>query len=78
MAFSLALAGINYLGGQDLTRWAEQLITQVDLGETLLNGLLSFLLFGGRGREADDRQPWSTVCDVGKNRATPGYVLGAD
>jgi CPA1 family monovalent cation:H+ antiporter len=47
LAFSLALVGINHLGGQDLTRWAEQLIAQVDLGETLLNGLLSFLLFAG-------------------------------
>ena len=47
LAFSLALVGINHLGGQDLTRWAAQLIAQVDLGETLLNGLLSFLLFAG-------------------------------
>jgi len=47
LAFSLVLVGINHLGGQDLTRWAEQLIAQVDLSETLLNGLLCFLLFAG-------------------------------
>jgi hypothetical protein len=67
LAFSLVLVGINHLGGQDLTRWAEQLIAQVDLSETLLNGLLSFLLFAG-GAAGDlgcrDHHIFSGMCHV--------------
>ncbi|WP_148864938.1 cation:proton antiporter [Marinobacter fonticola] len=47
LLFSLVLVGLNHLGIHDLTDWAEQLVGQADLGRTLLDGLLSFLLFAG-------------------------------
>lgn len=47
LAFSLVLIGLNQLGLTGLADWAEQLVGGADLGPTLLNGLLSFLLFAG-------------------------------
>lgn len=47
MVFSLALVGLNALGVESLTHWAEALVGEADLGRTLLNGLLSFILFAG-------------------------------
>lgn len=47
LVFSLALIGLNLVSDSDYTAWAERLVSQADLGQTLLNGLLSFLLFAG-------------------------------
>ncbi|MAA65061.1 MAG: sodium:proton antiporter [Alteromonadaceae bacterium] len=47
LVFSLVLIGLNQLGMTGLADWAEQLVGGADLGQTLLNGLLSFLLFAG-------------------------------
>lgn len=47
LAFSLVLIGLNQLGMTGLADWAEQVVGEADLGQTLLNGLLSFLLFAG-------------------------------
>ncbi len=47
LAFSLILLGLKPLGVTGLADWAEQLVGGADLGPTLLNGLLSFLLFAG-------------------------------
>ncbi|HDY99559.1 MAG TPA: sodium:proton antiporter [Pseudomonas sabulinigri] len=47
LIFSLILLGLNHLGMTSLADWAEQLVGEADLGPTLLNGLLSFLLFAG-------------------------------
>lgn len=47
LVFSLMLVGLNHLGIRDLADWAEQLVGEADLGPTLLDGLLSFLLFAG-------------------------------
>ena len=47
LIFSIILLGLNYLGFTSLAHWAEQLVGEADLGPTLLNGLLSFLLFAG-------------------------------
>lgn len=47
LVFSLVLIGLNQLGVTALADWAEQLVGKADLGPTLLNGLLSFLLFAG-------------------------------
>ncbi|MGP4843980.1 cation:proton antiporter [Marinobacter sp. 1Y8] len=47
LVFSLVLIGLNQLGMVGLADWAEQVVGGADLGRTLLNGLLSFLLFAG-------------------------------
>ena len=47
LVFSIILLGLNHLGMSSVADWAEHLVGEADLGPTLLNGLLSFLLFAG-------------------------------
>ena len=47
LVFSIILLGLNHLGMSCVADWAEHLVGEADLGPTLLNGLLSFLLFAG-------------------------------
>jgi len=46
MGFSLFLIFLSYIG-IDLESSADQVVRQIDFDETLLNGMLSFLLFAG-------------------------------
>jgi CPA1 family monovalent cation:H+ antiporter len=47
LVFSLALIGLGRLGLGEMTDRAETILATVDFDETLLHGMLSFLLFAG-------------------------------
>jgi len=47
LIFSLMLLGMNQLGFTSIKQNAEQLLQQIDFNETLMQGMLSFLLFAG-------------------------------
>lgn len=47
LLFSLALVLLSHLGWSDGERIASDIVSQIDFDETLLNGMLGFLLFAG-------------------------------
>jgi CPA1 family monovalent cation:H+ antiporter len=47
MLLSLALIILGELGLKELRQWAEQTLHRIDFNETVLHGLLAFLLFAG-------------------------------
>jgi len=47
LGLTVALILLKFLGGLDYLGWDETLVTRLDLGETLLNGVLCFMLFAG-------------------------------
>lgn len=47
LVFSLLLLGMQHLGIGDIARHAENILRQIDFNETLMQGMLSFLLFAG-------------------------------
>jgi len=47
LGFSLLLLGLNKLGFSAIEQYAENILRQIDFNETLMQGMLSFLLFAG-------------------------------
>ena len=47
LVFSLMLLGLNQLGFSSIKDYAEHFLHQIDFNETLMQGMLSFLLFAG-------------------------------
>jgi CPA1 family monovalent cation:H+ antiporter len=47
LLFSLLLLGLNHLGFSAIEQYAENVLKQIDFNETLMQGMLSFLLFAG-------------------------------
>ena len=46
LLLSMSLIGLHHLG-LHLDTWAASILSRIDFSETLLNGMLSFLLFAG-------------------------------
>lgn len=47
LVMSVALALLKQFGGLDFFGWEQDLVSGLDLGDTLLNGVLCFMLFAG-------------------------------
>jgi CPA1 family monovalent cation:H+ antiporter len=47
LVFSLLLLGLNHLGFSTIEHYAKSVLHQIDFNETLMQGMLSFLLFAG-------------------------------
>ena len=47
LVFSLILLGLNHLGFSTVEHYARNLLVHIDFNETLMQGMLSFLLFAG-------------------------------
>ncbi len=47
LVFSLLLLGLNHFGVSVIKHFAENVLKQIDFNETLMQGMLSFLLFAG-------------------------------
>ncbi len=47
LAFSLVLVSLSHLGFSDAQRIATEIVSQIEFDNTLLNGMLGFLLFAG-------------------------------
>ncbi|MCG6969465.1 MAG: sodium:proton antiporter [Gammaproteobacteria bacterium] len=47
LVFSLLLLGLNHLGFSTIEHHAQTILHQIDFNETLMQGMLSFLLFAG-------------------------------
>lgn len=74
LAFSLALVAAQALGFPGLTDWAERAVTAVDFDRTLLDAMLSMLLFAGALHVLLDElgRQWRVIGLL----ATVGVVVG--
>lgn len=80
LAFSLGMVLLSHTAMGDLSGWAEQLVRSVDFDQTVLQGMLSFLLFAGAlhvDLEALAEQKWivGVLASVGVVLTT--FLVGA-